>query len=157
MLCRGHADPLTQLRVAVGWGMDSVPSGPPPPPWTKGSPEYSMVSLILDVVQDPSGRVFSAHRLESPQDHETILQWSGGGLEQVAYALLVEAARREAVLGLLLMLSKEPQLLTALQASPERHQAVVETMAQALRSQFDKTLTRIAESVSKEALRTALT
>ncbi len=133
------------------------PAGPPPHPWVKGTNEtYSMISLIVDLCQDNTGRVFSAHRLQEPLDYTTAMSWPGGGQEQVAFGLLVEAARREAVLGLILMLSKDPELLNALKASEARQEELLASMSSAIQAQFARTLQRIAGAVAKEALQATL-
>lgn len=130
---------------------------PPPHPWAKGTHEtYAMVSLVVDICTDSSGGLFSTHRLQDRLDYETIATWPGGGLEQVAHALLQEAARREAILGLLLMLSKDPTLLESLKVSDDKRQAVVASLSQSLRDQISATVVRLSEAVAMEALQAAL-
>ena len=134
-------------------------STPPPPiPWTKGQHEtYSAVSILVDICLDSSGQVFSTHRLHEALDRETVMTWAGGGQEQVAFGLLVEAARREAVLGLLLLASKDRELLTKLRSgSEEQRHAILTELSTGLRAQMDKTVGMIADAVVKEALQAAL-
>jgi hypothetical protein len=115
-----------------------------------------MFTLVVDICTDSSGRVYSTHRLQTPLDHEVAMKMPGGGQEQVAFALAVEAARREAILGLLLLLSQDPHLLERLKASVDQQQDVLGKISKGLREQFANTVARIADDVAKEALQTAL-
>lgn len=137
----------------------STNSSPPPGPWVKGDHgSHSVISIIVDICLDASsGQVFSTHRLHEPLDHTTASKWAGGGQEQVAFGLLVEAARREAILGILLMLSQEPKILDELKTStPQQREVFTTTLAEAITKLMGGTINRISSAVAEEALRAVL-
>ena len=127
---------------------------PPPMPWEKGNHRlYSMAKLELEVCRDEFGRVFSFHRLADETDKATVMEWPAGGQEQIAFALLTEATRREAILGLLLRMTKEPDFIARFEAATEEEQAVLlSELADILRVQMNRTVTRLASVVVSEAV-----
>ena len=94
--------------------MTSQPQ-PPARPWKKGDQtDYSALIIEVEVCRDKQGMVFSSHRLQGVEDRQVAMSWPTGGLEQVCFALLVEAVRREALLGIITVMSGEPEVLQRL-------------------------------------------
>lgn len=131
---------------------------PPPYPWIKGKhPDHEVVIVEVEVCKDEHGRVFSAHKLQAEEDESLSMEWPTGGQQQVAHALLVEALRREAVVGLLLRLSKDPEYLTKLSGmSEEERGQEVTGMAGAMLRVVGQSAHSMAESIVKEALASML-
>lgn len=127
-------------------------TAPPPHPWKKGQQGgYSSLILEVAVCRDEFGRVFSAHQLQDELDRQTVMTWPGGGQEAVAFALLLEAARREAILGIILKMSKDPDYLASATASDEARREAIEELAKIVRVQVNRTLRDVAASVVEEA------
>lgn len=83
---------------------------PPPLPWTPGvHADHSVVRLVMEIVRLDNGQVFSRMTPASDGDNNLLLQWPGHGLEQVGFATLVEAVRREARTSVLVRLSNDPE------------------------------------------------
>jgi len=133
--------------------MTDVPQ-PPSRPWTKGKHEnHEVVHILLEVCQDRQGRVFSAHRPAERADEELALSWRSGGMEQTAFALLTEAARREAVLEILLLASNKPDLFKRLQeAEGEERESLITDLTRRLEFQLQETITKLSEGAVEEAL-----
>ena len=132
----------------------SVPQ-PPKFPWAKGNHEsYGAVVVEVHVCKDEHHRVFSMHQLQGPLDRETALKWPSGGQEQVAYALLMETLRREAMLEILIRMSKEPTLPARLLTMTEDERGKVTTeMVDNLKSQINTVMDRLAVAAVHEAMR----
>ncbi len=79
------------------------------------------------------------------------MSWPGGGQEAVAFALLVEAARREAMLGLLIEMSKDRSFVVSATESTDARRQAIRDLAEVLKIQISRTVDRIAESVVEEA------
>lgn len=127
--------------------------GPPPGPWTKGQhPEYDLLVAEVLVIRDDVGRVYSKHQLQDDADAQVALGWPSSGIEQIGFALLTEAARREALLQMLMLESSQPAKLARLRAmSDEDRLAELDQMGKQLRIQMNKTLAAVATSVVQEA------
>lgn len=129
-------------------------SVPPPAEWEKGQhPDHDVVCVEVLLRRDAHGRVYTEHHLQDAVDHEVVLRWPSGGLEQVAFALLVEAVRREAVLDLALQISQEPSFLRNLAAATDDERAAaIGRMADALRATVQQTVARVARAAILDAL-----
>jgi hypothetical protein len=105
------------------------------------------------VCQSKPGAVFSAHTVQSPEDQALLMTWPGGGQRQVAHALLVEALRREAVVGLLIRMTKDPQYLEGLtQLTAEQLDAEMNLLARAMLETAGKTSHTLAKDIIREAV-----
>jgi len=128
---------------------------PPPRPWKKGTQEgYSALSIEVEVCQDTNGCVFSAHQPQSEEDRVTALSWNSGGQEQVAFALLVEATRREAFLEMLIQMSQDegyPKRL--LELSAEEREPLLREMTQRITAQMNSVVSRLARGIIEETAR----
>jgi hypothetical protein len=132
-------------------------SGPPPGPWQKGQHTvYDLVVAEVTILRDEVGRVYSQHKLQDEGDVGVASKWPSCGIEQMAFALLTEATRREALLQMLLLESKSPEQFKQLQEmSPEDRQAKFEEMGRKLRLQMNKTINDLAVGAVHEAYLTA--
>jgi hypothetical protein len=130
---------------------DNIPQ-PPALPWTKGDHgSYSMVKVEVEVCRDEFGRVYTLHRLQDETDRETVMKWPSGGQEQIAFALLLEAVRREAVLGVLLELTKDKEFLSQLDGLPNKGE-VLTGLAERVQTQMDRTIRRVSSNVVAEMI-----
>lgn len=74
-------------------------------------------------------------------------------MEQTAFALLTEAARREAVLEILLLASNKPDLFKRLQeAEGEERESLITDLTRRLEFQLQETITKLSEGAVEEAL-----
>jgi len=127
---------------------------PPPLPWSKGTHEDHAVAVIeVLVCQSKPGAVFSAHTVQGPEDQAVLMTWPSGGQRQVAHALLVEALRREAVVGLLVKMTKDPEYLERLQGmGADQEDAELELLARAMLETAGKASHTIAKDIIREAV-----
>jgi hypothetical protein len=106
------------------------------------------VTVVVDR-DDQTGAVMSSHYLASKTHEEEVLRWPSGGMEQIGFALLVEAVRREAMLDVILCLSREQGLLQRYQGDP---QSVVQEIKPGMIEALHNLIDRLAEGALKEAL-----
>ena len=127
--------------------------GPPPGPWQKGQhTDYGLAVAEVIVIRDEVGRVYSKHQLQDAADVAVVQAWPSCGTEQMAFALLTEATRREAMLQMLILESKsEEQFKLLRKMSPEARLAKFEEMGKQLRLQMNKTIADLAVSAVHEA------
>lgn len=86
--------------------------GHPTYPWKKGKqPGYEMAVVEVEICLDDLKQVYSSHRPADYEDQEMLMSWPSGGQEHVAFALLSEATKREAIFSLLLNISNKPGFL----------------------------------------------
>lgn len=127
---------------------------PPPFPWERGKhATHEVITVELMVCRDVHGRVYSSHALQGEQDREIAMSWPTGGQEQVGFALLTEATRRESILSLLVLLTKDRDLVKRLMdLPPERLQAEVTQMGQNVSTTMRRTIDAIAGGSFRDAL-----
>ena len=131
------------------------PAIPPPRPWKKGDQgSYSTVVLEVEVCKDEYGRVYTGHHPQDEGDEKVLMTWPAGGQEMVAFALLTEAVRREALYGLLIEMSKNKGTLERA-ADPEERTKLISELAGRLKTQTERTVERLAKAAVDEALRFA--
>ena len=123
-------------------------------PWAKGSfPEGEGVILEVWLCRAPTGQMFAMHRPQSREDHEMLMSWPSGGLEQAAVGLLTEAVRREAILDILIKETKEPGFIQELtEMEPGDRDAWAQEMAEQLQALLGKTVKDLAPGAFKDAL-----
>lgn len=122
--------------------------------WTKGRhDDHDVVVIEVHVRRDANGRVLSAHAPQDTADQETLLSWPSGGMEQVGFALLAEATRREAMIDVLLQASKDPAFLPWWRSAGEAERdAALAKMARGMRASMDEVVRRIADGALRAAL-----
>ena len=115
--------------------------------------DETVVVLEVRICQDKFGRLFSTHDFRSPDDRERSQKWKGGGVRQIAHALLTEATRREAYTTALVRLTQEPDFLdTYDRASDERRTTMERQLAQAVQVIIHRTLGKMGPDIAKEIL-----
>ena len=81
---------------------------PPPQPWVKGiQPEYRCFHATIEVCQDNENNVYSSHYLTEDDDALICDSLPSKGLEQLAFGLITESLRREALIEMLIRLSSD--------------------------------------------------
>ena len=130
------------------------PAPPPPETWVEGKHEDHDV-LVLEVLvrrDHATGHVHSIHRVGS-DGVDLVSSWPTGGLEQVAFALLAEAVRREAILDMIIKATHDPEFLSGYKsATPEAQKVILNDLSTALRGTMAQTISRISEAALREAL-----
>lgn len=127
---------------------------PPERPWIKGvQPEYRMFSIVVNVLQDNDGNLWSEHDLEGQQDQDTCDTLPTKGLEQSSFGLFCESIRRESFLQAVLWFSENPAMLDAYRNGDPKVQADIESaLSSRTRAAFDRSLYRTIAGASKEIL-----
>lgn len=125
----------------------------PPTPWSPGRYEtHEVVKVDVTVCRDRLGRVYSSHSL-SESDREIALGWPTGGQEQVGFALLTEAVRREAILSLLILMSNDRTAFERIRALPEDMQrAEFENLGQTVTTNLRRTIDALVVGSLQDAL-----
>lgn len=89
--------------------------GPPPGPWKKGKgEEYTAYVLEVHVCETQTEgvrMVYSYHDFQSLEDEKTARGLFSAGEEQTAYALILNALRRECFVEALIQLQQDPGFL----------------------------------------------
>lgn len=121
----------------------------------KGQNQFT---LTVNICLGPNGEVLSNHNFTSSDDSETAKQWSGGGLRQVAHALLTEAVRREAFTSLIVKMSADPEYLqNYLKATPEERKALETEMSIKVQEVLTRNLQKMTLPSTQEAFQMILT
>jgi hypothetical protein len=95
-------------------------------PWVPGQqPGYTAYQITVTVCEDDLGQVWSEHSFASDVDAQACASTKGGGVEQVAHALLTEGLRREVFVDALLTLSKSPYVLHRWKTDPGAREQIV--------------------------------
>ena len=111
-----------------------------------------MVRLVVDLLRLDDGRVMSSLGLDEPDEAmQHMSSWPNGGLSEAGYALLVEAVRREAVLGLLLSQSALPEFMQQLdERGPDAREIALRELSEKVASQVSDLTSRIVYDVVRE-------
>lgn len=134
-------------------------AGPPPLPWgtgkTESTPEqagFESLAIEVGVAVDDLQQIFSYHTLKSDEDEEVALGWPGGGQQYIAYALLTEATRREAILAVLVNMSNDGDFLAKVDAlSPEEREELYNDFSLKVCMQMGKLAQKIARECVVQA------
>jgi hypothetical protein len=126
---------------------------PPPQPWEKGQHEdYTCFQLIVEVLEDAEGGVWSQHRMD-PESAALSATLSGGGARQIAHALLIEAVRREVFAEVLVELSKRDGYLERYQNGDARKRQEIErALANAGLAYLVEMLPKLLPGVARDVL-----
>ena len=126
----------------------------PPQLWKKGEKDgYSTIVLNVRVCQGPHGEIWSIHDFETPEDAALALKWSGGGVRQIAHALLTEALRRESFVSSMVKMSSDKDFLPGYARASQEAKALFEKdFAQKVLNQFAGTAGKIVLACSREIL-----
>lgn len=111
-----------------------------------------MAVVEVQVCYDDLKQVYSQHEPQSEGDRELLMSWPGGGQEHVAFALLSEAAKREALFSMLLNMSNKPDFIARLEGmTDEEREAAFEELSVAVMATMGETVQRIAKNCVKAA------
>jgi len=127
---------------------------PPDRPWKKGkNPTYTALVVEVQICQDNTGRVWSGNSFPTSEDEEAALSMPQGGSEQIAFALLTEALRREIFVDALVHLSDNSQFLVDyLAGGPETRAEMEEHLAQSAREVMFNTMEKMGTTPAQEVL-----
>ena len=102
---------------------------------------HTTFNMKVTICSDPNGQLWSVHDFETPEDAALAAKLSGGGLRQVAHALLTEAFRRETFICAMVEMTKDSNFLFSYMEGGEENRRVIEQeLAQkARRSMVDVT------------------
>ena len=115
--------------------------------------DFEEVVLEVRLRRDSYGRVTSTHNPQSPADEAVLTGWPSGGLEQVVFALLTETIRREALLDVILLASKDSGVLARWATSTEEEQSQMESdLLSGLQQSLSEMTRRIATPVVRDIL-----
>lgn len=134
-----------------------MPTSPPPssPDPTKPEPEAAkqeeVARLVVVVSKREDGSIRSAVHPLSAQDREVFMGWETGGMQQTCMALLVEAVRREALMAVLVRLSRSQtvDMLDAAELDAAVRAQVMETLARVSRPLVEDTLAGVKGSMEQ--------
>lgn len=129
--------------------MPTTPSSPNSAnPETAKQEETARLAVVVTKRDDGSIRS-SVHPL-SPQDREVFMGWETGGMQQTCMALLVEAVRREALMAVLVRLSRSQtvDMLDAEELDAAVRGQVIETLARVSRPLVEDTLAGVKGSMT---------
>ena len=132
----------------------------PPPPSSPDSTEpktepettkqEEAARLVVVVSKREDGSIRSAVHPLSAQDREVFMGWETGGMQQTCMALLVEAVRREALMAVLVRLSRSQtvDMLDAAELDAAVRAQVMETLARVSRYLVEDTLAGVKKSAA---------
>jgi hypothetical protein len=124
----------------------------PPEGLLQEGPAENVVSLEVRVCVDAVGCVWSIHRFASPEDEAKARAWAGGGVRQIAHALLTEAVRREVFTCALVEMTRDPDFLAKFLADPKNQEAVEKRLGEGAVEVLRSTAARLAPGVARETL-----
>ncbi len=127
---------------------------PPQYPWTKGvTDKYRCFSVDVEVVQTNDGHVFSNHKASSELDEQTISTFPNGGIEQIAFGLLMEAVRRETFIVTLINITKTEGYIEQYKNSSVEEKIRLEVdLAEKVKELLSKNISQMAVPTAKEIL-----
>jgi hypothetical protein len=122
---------------------------PPVPTDTETAKREEVARLAVSVYKREDGSVRSTVHPLTPQDRDVFMGWESGGMQQTCVALLIEAVRREALMAVLVRLSRgqTTDMLDADELDAAVRGQVVETLARVSRHLVQDTLARVKGSV----------
>jgi len=127
---------------------------PPQYPWTKGvTDKYRCFSVDVEIVQTNEGHVFSNHKASSGLDEQTISTFPNGGIEQIAFGLLMEAVRRETFIATLISLTQNEGYIEQYNNSDLEEKISIEVdLADKVKELLSKNISQMAVPTAKEIL-----
>lgn len=118
------------------------------------SDDVKAIRAIVTIACDRLYRIKSSHMLLGPQDQAVAAEWPSGGQSQLAHGLLFEAARREAVISMLLCLQKDENWLReTADLDDAQRTAALKAMAEKVLDTMSNTLTLIVEDAVSQTYR----
>jgi hypothetical protein len=126
----------------------------PPTPWTKGvNPDYTAFVIEVHVCRDAQGNVHSARKLQDEEDEATVQNLgNAGGMEEGSFGLLVEAARQEAMLQVLIKFSNDEEFKEKLLSGGVIADDLLAQVSDDTLKLMWATLSRVGPSIVRETL-----
>lgn len=123
-------------------------------PWERGQhPTHTAFDIVVNVCQSSEGAVYTQHFL-AEEDSKWASALRSGGEEQIAFALLCEAVRREAFLETLIEGGKDENYIRRYGEGDEEVRAKMEKeLEQRILSHMLRTVHRLAADKAKEVLK----
>jgi hypothetical protein len=136
----------------------AAPESPPPPPWVKGKGEdYAAFVIEVHICEtyprQPVRMVYSHHDFQSDLDQETARGLISAGEEQIAYALLLNAVRREGFIEALIQFQQDNECIDRYAAADadERRDLEMELAAKMV-TMLSRSIRKMAPEVARETL-----
>ena len=131
--------------------MDEI-KPPPPQPWVKGvQPEYRCFHATIEICQDNEQNVYSSHHLTEDDDAKICDSLPSKGLEQLAFGLITESLRREALIEMLIRLSSDDTYIEKyLKMSEEEQRKVQMEFSIDMSKMLEKIMFNLVPSVTEE-------
>jgi hypothetical protein len=130
---------------------------PADPPWPKGShSDFSAFVIEVHVRRDQTGALRSSRNLQDNLDEDTAMNMApSGGLTEGATALLIEAAKTEAMLQALVVLSHDKTFRDRLlSGSEEQKQQLIQNLirdsSSVMKDSLDRFLPQLCEETIKQ-------
>ena len=115
--------------------------------------EYTAFKLLVHVLVDAGGKVWSVHDFQTPEDSVLSGKLPGGGVRHIAHVFLVEAFRREVFAGIMAKITHDPTFLQGYQqGDPENRFRIEQDLAQGSRQVLVNTTGKIGVEVAREIL-----
>lgn len=126
-------------------------------PWRKGQHDnYTAFVVEVHVRKDRAGKVHSVRALQDETDHATTEKMEGShGMQEAAWALLMESVRAELILQILVKLTKDPAYKERLMSGNEEE--LIQEMKESLLAHMHRGLEEIVPPLTKEALESVRT
>jgi hypothetical protein len=126
----------------------------PPTPWIKGvHPQYSAFVIEVHICRDSEGNVHSLRRLQDELDETTVETLSKNqGMEEGSFGLLIEAARHEAMLQILIRVTHDEDFRDMVFNGSSISDSLLEQVTQDTLKLMWKTLSQVGQSVVRETL-----
>ena len=125
---------------------------PPPQPWVKGvQPEYRCFQATIEICQDNEQNVYSSHHLTDDNDALVCDSLPSKGLEQLAFGLITESLRREALIEMLVRMSSDDAYIEKyVGMSDEDKQKTKMEFAVEMNKMMEKIMFNLVPSVTEE-------
>lgn len=126
----------------------------PAKPWDRGQSEgRSVFRLVLDVLHEKSGQLWTEHGFFSQEDQQVAESLPNKGLLHVAHAFLVETVRREAFTCAILKMSKDNKFLASwAQADASQREIMEQELHKAVEGTITGTLPKLVPGSVKGVL-----
>jgi len=136
----------------------ATPDGPPSHPWQKGKgDDYTAFVMEVHVCEtyprQPVRMVYTHHDFQSPEDRDTARGLISAGEEQIAYALLLNAMRREGFIEALIQYQKDKEFLDRYSAADvDERQDLENELAAKMVTVLSRLIRKMAPEVARETL-----
>ena len=110
-------------------------------------------NITVTIREGENGLVFSSQCFSTLDDEKVASSLPGGGLRQIAFAFLVEAARRESFVSALVKMTAESEYLDEWKAADwVGRRKIEEKLGHAVRALMSNTLLKLVPGAAREVL-----